>query len=111
MQCFVIVACVLQINCIYQSVMRRLLYVANWKNATTAFKKHEDSDCHKQAIGLSILPQQCGDIGKLMHQHLKEEKNLNRDMLLVILRAIRYLSHQGLLLRGHESIEGNLSSY
>ena len=79
----------------------------NWKNATTAFKKHEDSDCHKQAIGLSILPQQCGDIGELMHQHLKDEKKLNRDILLAILRAIRYLSRQGLALRGHESTEGN----
>ena len=56
----------------------------NWKNATTAFKKH--NNCHKQAIGLSILPQQCGDIGKLMHQHLKAPCNLKSNQILVTSR-------------------------
>ena len=80
----------------------------NWKNATTAFKKHEDSKCHKEMITASLLPQQCGDISEIMSSELAKEKQKNQEMLLVILRAVRFLARQGLAFRGHEQAEGNL---
>ena len=49
----------------------------NWKNATSAFNKHEDSACNKQVVTLSLLPQQCRDIGEIMSSQLKDEKKAN----------------------------------
>ena len=79
----------------------------NWKHATTAFRKHEESDCHKEALELYLLPQQCDDIAETMQQSLRKEKQLNRKMLIIIIRSIKYLARQGLALRGHLSDEGN----
>ena len=41
-------------------------------------------------------------------QQNKARKKGNQEMLLDILRAIRYLAHQGLALKGHEESEGHL---
>ena len=38
----------------------------NCKNATSAFKKHEERSFHNQVISLTLLPQQCGDIGEII---------------------------------------------
>ena len=48
----------------------------NWKHATSAFKKHEDSASHKQVISLSLLPHQCGDIAEIMSSKIREEKRV-----------------------------------
>ena len=80
----------------------------NWKNATTAFKKHEDSKCHKEMITASLLSQQCGNISEIMSSELGKDKQKKREMHLVIIRAIRFLARQGLAFRGHEQAEGNL---
>lgn len=79
----------------------------NWRHATEAFRKHEHSDGHKEAIEVHLLPQQCHDISEVMQKNLREEKQLNRDMLIIILRSVKYLARQGLALRGHSSTEGN----
>ncbi|XP_003388962.1 PREDICTED: zinc finger MYM-type protein 1-like [Amphimedon queenslandica] len=80
---------------------------SNWKNATTAFKKHEVSDCHKEAVDIHTLPEQCEDIALTMQRSLSEERQVNRRMLHVIIRSIKYSARQGLALRGHSSDEGN----
>ena len=54
-----------------------------------------------------MLPQQCDDIAETMQQSLRKEKQLNRKMLIIIIRSIKYLARQGLALRGHLSDEGN----
>ena len=72
-----------------------------WKEATTAFKKHQTSDCHKEAIEAIVsLPQQVQDVGELLSRSYQEEKATNRRMLLKIVRCIKFLARQGLPLRG-----------
>ena len=73
-----------------------------WKEATTAFAKHQASECHREASeALILLPKQIqADVGELLSQEHKEEKATNRKMFLKILENIRFLSRQGLPLRG-----------
>ena len=80
-----------------------------WKEATTAFKKHQASDCHREANeALILLPKQVhGDIGELLSQQHQEEKATNRKMLLKILQNIRFLARQGLPLRGDKDDDSN----
>ena len=42
-----------------------------WKEATTVFKKHQASDCHREAAteALTVLPKYTqGDVGELLSQ-------------------------------------------
>ena len=40
---------------------------SNWKVATTAFRKHQASECHKEATeALVALPKQVCDVGELL---------------------------------------------
>lgn len=43
-----------------------------------------------------------------LDEQLKQDQQLHRRMLLLQLSSLRYLLHQGLAIRGHEQIEGNL---
>ena len=67
--------------------------------------KHQSSECHWEANeALILLPRQIqGDVGELLSQEHKEEKATNRKMFLKILQNIRFLSRQGLALRGGDA--------
>ena len=80
-----------------------------WKEATTAFKKHLASECHREATeALIVLPQQIiGNIGEILSNQHKEEKEINRRVFLIILKNMSFLARQGLALRGHEDIGSN----
>ena len=72
-----------------------------WKEGPEAFKKHQGSDCHHEAIdALVVLPRCTKDVGDLLSSEHQAEKTQNRDMLLLILQNIRFLARQGLPLRG-----------
>ena len=47
-------------------------------------------------------------IGAQLDQQIKENQQLHRKLLLKQLSSLRYLARQGLAVRGHEQIEGNL---
>ena len=74
-----------------------------WKEATTAFQKHQASMCHREATKALIhLPKQVqSDIGEPLNKEHLAVKAHNRKMFLVILESIRFLAQQGLPLRGH----------
>ena len=74
---------------------------SNWKDATVAFKKHEESSCHREAIEVIItLPATTAHIGvQLSQQHASEMENSHK-MLVKILSCIKFLARQGLALRG-----------
>ena len=76
-----------------------------WKEATTAFQRHQASMCHREATEALInLPKQVqGDIGELLNKEHLAAKAHNRKMFLIILESIRFLARQGLPLRGHLS--------
>ena len=74
-----------------------------WKEVSTAFKRHQNSDCHKEAMEAIVsLPQQAQDVGELLHVSRShyEEKATNRRMFLKVVWCIKFLANQNLSLRG-----------
>lgn len=52
-----------------------------WKEATAAFRKHQASDCHKQATELVVITRQVDqDVGELLSAAHQQEKKTNRAM-------------------------------
>ena len=82
-----------------------------WKEGPKAFKRHQGSDCHREAVdALIVLPLCTKDVGELQSQEHEAEKARNREMLLLVLQSVQFLARQGLPLRGdgNES-DGNFS--
>ena len=72
-----------------------------WKDATIAFKNHESSACHKEAVEVSIvLPSACPDVGEMLSSQHSQQKKENRECLLKILANLKFLARQGIPLRG-----------
>ena len=73
----------------------------NWKLATTAFRQHETSGCHKEAVEkLFTLPATTRDIGEALSAAHAEEKLENCKCLLKILSNLRFLARQSCAIRG-----------
>ena len=67
-----------------------------WKEGPKAFKTHQGSDCHREAVdALVVLPQCTKDVGELQSAEHEAEKAQNRKMLLLVLQNIRFLARQG----------------
>ena len=74
-----------------------------------AFRKHQESKTHREAVeAIIILPKTSGDVGELLNQTHKSEKENARRMLDISLTSVRYLARQDLALRGDTSEESNL---
>ena len=72
-----------------------------WKEATTAFKKHQTSDCHGEAVeALLVLPHCIKDIAELQDAEHAAQKALNHRVFMRILNSLRFFVRQGLALRG-----------
>ena len=73
----------------------------NWKDATIAFRNHESSACHKQAVTVMItIPATHSDVGECLSSMLALEKQVNRECFMKLISSIRFLARQGLALRG-----------
>lgn len=71
------------------------------RDATIAFKKHEKSDCHREAVLVSIvLPRTCQDVDEMILSERAQTKKQNRECLLKILSNMKFLARQGLPPRG-----------
>ena len=79
----------------------------NWKKALHSFSQHVESAMHKEAVLKLNLRKQPSVVLQLKTQ-LKTDQSIHREMLLKQLSSIRYLLRQGLALRGHDDLEGNL---
>ena len=78
----------------------------NWKKAHERFTQHTQSDLHKESIlKVELLKQD--SVSTLNKQAMVEQKQ-HRDQLLRQLSSLRFLLRQGLAVRGHEDLEGNL---
>ena len=75
-----------------------------------AFKNHESSVCHREAVEVIIcLPSTTQHIGTLLSEQYTVEMAKSRRMLLKISNSIRFLARQALPLRGHyDDSDGNL---
>ena len=79
----------------------------NWKKAIEQFERHARSGLHKEAIlKVQYLKQQGIDV-HLNNQHLATLK-VRRDNLLILFSSLKYLLRQGLAVKGHEEMNGNL---
>ena len=83
---------------------------SNWKDGTVAFRNHEKSACHHQAVEVIVtLPSTTRDIGELLSQQHAAQKLKNRQALYQILSSIKFLGRQGLAIRGDgDESDGNL---
>ena len=83
---------------------------SNLKKAKEWFCEHESSGIHAEAV--MKLKSASSDVSALLSNQLENQQKNHRVMLTKLLNAIKYLTRQGLPLRGHhednESFEGNL---
>ena len=79
----------------------------NWKKALERFEQHSRSDAHREVLmKINFLNQPFVSV-QLDTQH-KKEQAVRRAMFLLVLSSLKYLVRQGLALRNHNEIEGNL---
>ena len=83
----------------------------NWKDATGekgAFNTHQKSATHKGAVEVIFtLPATTGNVGEMLSRAHARERLENRDYLLKLFQNIRFLSRQGIALRGHDDANSN----
>ena len=79
----------------------------NWKKALERFEQHAQSNVHKEALLKIELMEQPTVIAQL-NSMLKRDQAARREFLIVTLSSLKFLVRQGLPIRGHEEIEGNL---
>lgn len=64
---------------------------SNWKLATSVFRQHEVTKCHKEAVERIVtLPETTSDIGEMLSKAHAQEKGENRQVLLKILSNLRF---------------------
>lgn len=85
----------------------------NLKKARERFRDHESSSMHAEAVmKLGAAKSDSSGVGALLSKQLQNQQKDHRMMLMKLLGALRYLTRQGLPLRGHhednDSFEGNL---
>ena len=80
---------------------------SNWKKANKKFKEHEKSHCHPEAC-MKYEALKRPSVVSLVNTAVKEEQQRRRCMLLKQLSSLRFLLRQGLAVRGHCDLEGNL---
>ena len=85
---------------------------SNWKDATEAFCRHEASKCHQDAVQVMIvLPKTTRDIGETLSSAHMKKKEESRKVLVKIIQNIKFLSRQGIALRGHDDAESNFTQH
>ena len=67
---------------------------SNWKDATTKFRKHEASQCHKEAVLKTITVTATADVGEMLSSQLAKHRLERRKCFL------KLLSNVGLAFRG-----------
>ena len=78
----------------------------NWKDATSSFRNHESSACHKEAVEKMVtIPATNRDVGECLSTSFALERKCNQACFLKLISSIRFLARQGLALRGDGSGE------
>ena len=79
----------------------------NWKKALEKFKSHENSDSHREAK-LKWVARGHTTIAGHLNAQMDQLQKERRDGLLAQLAGLRFLTRQGIAIRGHTESEGNL---
>ena len=80
----------------------------NWRKAVEKFKCHESSHVHREAQ-IKWAARGQATIESRLQSQLAQSQLTRRQGLLAQIRAIVFLTRQGIALRGHTEKEGNLS--
>ena len=80
---------------------------SNWKKAKQSFKKHEKSLCHREAF-MKFNASKAPSVIEVANTALLKTQEIRRSMLLKQLSCLKFLLRQGLAIRGHLNMEGNL---
>ena len=69
---------------------------SNWKDATVAFARHEQTTTHKKAVEVLVtIPETTRDIGEMLSTAHAEGKEISGQCLVTIAENIRFLARQG----------------
>ena len=79
----------------------------NWKKGHERFKQHSKSVLHREAM-MKICQMNSPTIDAQLSCQVKQAQDLHFKHFLVLLSSLKFLSRQGLAVRGHDEIEGNL---
>ena len=73
----------------------------NWKDATRCFNRHEGTTAHKAAADFTIkIPAGTSDLGNMLSKAHAQQTASNRHYLIKVAESIKFLSRQGIALRG-----------
>ncbi len=75
---------------------------SNWKEATRAFAKHEESACHAECRQKWLHYTSGVAVNVQIACHNTKEQDIARNCLLLQFTSLRYLLRQGLAVRGHD---------
>ena len=79
----------------------------NWKKAIQKYRAHSQCDAHREAV-LKCQMIQSTPINSMLSTQAKKIQQDRRQALLKQLNCLRFLLRQGLAIRGHDEIQGNL---
>ena len=79
----------------------------NYKKAVEKLNQHEASMTHREAV-MKCLAIRGPSIDSILTTQLQKEQEVHRAGLLKQLAAMKFLLRQGLALRGHREVDGNL---
>ena len=79
----------------------------NWKKASEKFTPHSQSNLHREAMMKWQHRKQAG-IDTIMENACRSEQLYRRQMLIKQMESLQFLLKQGLAIRGHDEVDGNL---
>jgi len=81
---------------------------SNWKKALERFRSHEHSELHKEGImKLTAFSDYNQNVVVQLNKQVNDEMKKARSSLMVIFTSLKFLSRQGLAIRGHEELTSN----
>ena len=80
----------------------------NWKKAIERFKSHETSIAHREAVPKVFAILKAESVSSQLSEQERTQQLAHRKALMLQLSSLRYLLRQGLAIRAHDEIEGNL---
>ena len=79
-----------------------------WKKASEKFTTHSQSNLHREAMMKWQHIKQAGMIDTIMENACRSEQLYRRQMLIKQMESLQFLLKQGLAIRGHDEVDGNL---
>lgn len=81
--------------------------VSNWKDALERFRKHQTSECHKQAMTYQTIVPQCGNAREMSNINASTVMKDNRHCLIKIIQSLKYLARQSIAIQSDKEEESN----